>query len=358
MNGGQDRASTIRALLGGETETTFNVALQEAQTNAEGVELPVSAEHVKAALSAVTESIFPHRALEIQKLWMNRRMFKPAELSTRQTAAAINRLNNSLPMFPNGSVASKFSPTELVGLLEWSLPPAWRSKFDLDGYVPTMGTKARLIEACEAIERNEETTKDDNTTNDNNNKKNSKSGKSKGKGKHSDKKGSAGDGTKHYCTEHGHNDKHDTVDCWTLKNRAKRANGETPAVKKRTFSNKAFRKEINLLSKQSSKEQVLGLFDSALKREQAKLAKKSAKKRKKAPADDSESDSDESVHILTQVPKTKSILKKKSKKADVLEEETEYQKRFRWLQDHGDPITNEPIKKTEKESEESSSDEE
>ena len=58
MNGGQDRASTIRALLGGETETTFNVALQEAQTNAEGVELPVTAEHVKAALSAVTESIF------------------------------------------------------------------------------------------------------------------------------------------------------------------------------------------------------------------------------------------------------------------------------------------------------------
>jgi hypothetical protein len=58
------------------------------------------------------------------------------------------------------------------------------------------------------------------------------------------------------------------------------------------------------------------------------------------------------------VPKTKSILKKKSKKADVLEEETEYQKRFQWLQDHGEPITNEPIKKTEKESEESSSDEE
>ena len=123
-----------------------------------------------------------------------------------------------------------------------------------------------------------------------------------------------------------------------MKNRAKRANGETPAVKKRSFSNKAFRKEINLLAKQSSKEKVLELFDTALKREQAKLTKKSAKKRKKAPADDSDSDSDESVHILTQVPKPKSILKKKSKKADVLEEETEYQKRFRWLQDHGDPI--------------------
>ena len=26
---------------------------------------------------------------------------------------------------------------------------------DLDGYIPTLGSKSRLIEACEAIERNE-----------------------------------------------------------------------------------------------------------------------------------------------------------------------------------------------------------
>jgi hypothetical protein len=363
MSAGQDRASTVRALLGGESETTFNAALQEARTNAEGVEQPLTVDHVKTSLAAVTESIFPHRALEIQRLWMNRRMFKPMDLTTRQTAAAINRLNNALPMFPNGTVASKFSPTELIGLLEWSLPPAWRAKFDLDGYVPTLGTKARLIEACEAIERNEETTKDKSSASDNNNNNNKKhkSGKSKGKGKSSDKSGSAGDEPKFYCTEHGHNQKHDTVDCWTLKNRAKRANGETKTVNKRSFSNKAFRKEINLLAKQSSRAEVVELFDTAIQREKSKLAKKAAKKRKKAPADDSDSDSDESVHILTKVAKTskpKSILKKKSKKADILDEETEYQKRFQWLQDHGDSIVDEPIKKKAKESEESSSDEE
>jgi hypothetical protein len=43
----------------------------------------------------------------------------------------------------------------LVGLIEWSLPPHWRKKFDLKGYVPTLGTKAKLISECEAIERNE-----------------------------------------------------------------------------------------------------------------------------------------------------------------------------------------------------------
>ena len=68
-----------------------------------------------------------------------------------------------------------------------------------------------------------------------------------------------------------------------------------------------------------------------------------------------------SVNILTDSKpkaKPKSILKKKGKKADVLEEEKEYQKRFQWLQDHGEPITNMAAKKPEKDSEESSSEEE
>jgi hypothetical protein len=56
--------------------------------------------HVDTALNGVATTVFPHRALEIQKLWINRRMFKPTELTTRQTTAAINRLNNVLPLFP------------------------------------------------------------------------------------------------------------------------------------------------------------------------------------------------------------------------------------------------------------------
>jgi hypothetical protein len=81
-------------------------------------------------------------------------MFKPAELTTRQTAAAINRLNNAFSLFPLGTDASKFTDTKIIGLLEWSLPPAWRTKFDLDGYIPTLHNRAKLIENCEAIERN------------------------------------------------------------------------------------------------------------------------------------------------------------------------------------------------------------
>jgi hypothetical protein len=151
MTGGTDKASTVRALVRGESAVSFETALQEARTGNNGTVNPITAEHVETALRAVTASVFPYRALEIQRLWMNRRMFKPVELTTRQTAAAINRINNALPLFPTGSVDSKFSETEIIGLLEWSLPPAWRTKFDLDGYIPTLHSKTRLVEACKAI---------------------------------------------------------------------------------------------------------------------------------------------------------------------------------------------------------------
>ena len=153
---GSDRAATIRSLVKGESATAFEAALEDSRMSEEGEEeQPITEDNVEKALNAVATTVFPHRALEIQKLWMNRRMFKPVELTTRQTSAAINRLNNALPLFPGGTESSKFTETEIIGLLEWSLPPAWRTKFDLDGYIPTLDSKARLIEACEAIERNE-----------------------------------------------------------------------------------------------------------------------------------------------------------------------------------------------------------
>ena len=129
MNGGTDRASTVRALVRGESLTAFETALQTARTGDDGVEAAISPEHVTTSLNAVAETVFPHRALETQRLWMNRSMHKPRSMTTRMTLAAISRINNALPLFPAGTDASKFSETELVGLLEWSLPPQWRETF-------------------------------------------------------------------------------------------------------------------------------------------------------------------------------------------------------------------------------------
>ena len=294
---GSDRAATVRSLVKGESATAFEAALEESRINEGAEEQPITEDDVERALNAVASTVFPHRALEIQKLWMNRRMFKPAELTTRQTSAAINRLNNSLPLFPGGSETSKFTEIEIVGLLEWSLPPAWRTKFDLDGYIPTLDTKTRLIEACEAIERNEAV--DDKETT----KKGKKKHPEKSKNENSVSAQTKGEGKRktHFCTEHGHNSTHSTSDCWTIKNRASKnhgSGGSKTTQPARSFSNKSFRKEVNLLARSSSKKNVLESFATAVQREQARLAKKGNKRKKTAQNSEGESDDDMSVELI------------------------------------------------------------
>ena len=72
ISGGSDQAATVRSLIKGESATAFESALQEKRMDKYGEELPISEEHVQGALEAVSSTVFPHRALEIQRLWMNR----------------------------------------------------------------------------------------------------------------------------------------------------------------------------------------------------------------------------------------------------------------------------------------------
>jgi len=79
MAGGTESASTVRSLVRGESAVAFETALQDCRVTAEGETVPISTEHVQESLKAVTETVFPHLALETQRLRMNRKMFKPVE---------------------------------------------------------------------------------------------------------------------------------------------------------------------------------------------------------------------------------------------------------------------------------------
>jgi hypothetical protein len=158
VNGPSDRTLTIRALLKGESLTPFETALEDVCVDPDANVNALRAltiKHIGRAMDQVSNSVFPHRALEIQKLWMVQAMKKLYDLSTRKTAAAITKLINCPPVFPLGLPASKFTDQEVVGLLKWSLPSTGRKKFDLDGYVPNLRTKAKLILECKAIKQNE-----------------------------------------------------------------------------------------------------------------------------------------------------------------------------------------------------------
>lgn len=349
ITGGTDRASTVRALIRGESLTAFETALQEART-ADDQEVPITAAHVDTALEAVAAVVFPHRSLEIQKIWMNRGLYKPSNLSTRSTSAAISRLNNSLPFFPSGTEADKFSENELIGLLEWSLPSLWREQFDLKGYIPTTDTRRKLIAECEAIERHVKT--EDVTKKNENSNKNVKKNSSAKQGTKTTKSERP---NKFYCTEHGHNPTHPTSDCFTIKNRNNASSkGGTP--NNRSFSTKTFRKEVNLLARQSSKVKVLDMYETAIKNERSKLAKKGKKRKSSKTISSDDSDSDRSINVLQPILKKKTNTKsvtssKKKQKQDTLEEESAYRKKVEWLKDHGDSDKDESTNKVGSDSE-------
>jgi hypothetical protein len=370
MAGGADRAFTVRSLVRGESLTAFETALQTARTDAEGVEAAITQAHVDTSMAAVAATVFPHRALETQRLWMNRSMYKPKDLTTRMTSAAINRINNAIPHFPTATEASKFPEAELLALLEWSLPAKWRETFDLKGYIPTEHNRTRLIAECEAIERHvkaDDTPKTTEKKGNNNKKKNGRFDKSKSSARTSETAAHSN----FYCTEHGKNESHNTNKCWTLENR-KKTGSQGHKSNNRSFSKNSFRKELNLLSRKSSKTQVLDLYESTIKQERKKIAKRQAKRKASEPDSESdESDSDVSVHNMEKAngqkrskkkantskranavklsSRIKSALKKKSKipTEEGMEEETAYQKKVEWLKDHGESDKDEPLGESE-----------
>ena len=93
----------------------------------------LSVEGFFAGIQSVAETVFPFKALVNQKLWMQKVLEKPKELSFRKAVSVVGRLNNNLLLFPKGSVADKFSAAEILEILEWSIPSGWRQKMRLSG---------------------------------------------------------------------------------------------------------------------------------------------------------------------------------------------------------------------------------
>jgi hypothetical protein len=141
-------------------------------------------------------------------------MKKPYDMPFQKAAALISKINNSLPLFPGGTDDSKFSDQELVGLMEWALPASWRAKFDLDSYIPTLGTKAKLISECEAIERNKFLNRE--RKKDNNNNKTVHK-KTKFSNFESRAKFRGNFRRRYFCRKCGPNDMHTTPECRILK---------------------------------------------------------------------------------------------------------------------------------------------
>ena len=224
--------------------------------------------------------------------------------------SATTCINNDLPCFPVATDASKFSDLEDVLLLEWSLPDHWRAKFDYDGYIPTEGNKTKLIAACEAIERNEANAKPD-ATPANNKKENTKKGKFASKQqKHDENK--AGEACSYYCRRCGKNPHHNTAQCKKIQadNRANNKFSSSHPPNKRSFSNKGFSKEVNMLARGPACAKTLKKMERAITAEIA------LDKKRKLSSDSENESEHELQHIESHKTSKKQKEKPKKKKAE------------------------------------------
>ena len=80
------------------------------------------------------------------------KMRKLVNLSFCKLMAVVTCINNYIPFFPGSSEDNKFTKVEIIKLLKWSIPQKWHNKFDLEGYIPSLDTRATLLTKCEALE--------------------------------------------------------------------------------------------------------------------------------------------------------------------------------------------------------------
>jgi hypothetical protein len=73
VNGANDCATTVAAVMKGNSRIAFEAAIEDARTDPNAAALiPLMADHVEESLWAVTTIVFPFCALETQKQWMNK----------------------------------------------------------------------------------------------------------------------------------------------------------------------------------------------------------------------------------------------------------------------------------------------
>jgi hypothetical protein len=236
--------SVGRRLLEGDALATFNNKATE--LNAETVA------NFNVCLDAVAASVFPRRALLLQKRYMRRFLRKPSTMTTREYVARINEINNYLPSFPptveGGQAPEKLPADEISDLLEFGVPHSWQREMVIQDFDPLQHTVSDFVAFAERLEQVEAT---ENGAANQRIPKKDKSTKETGKRKRSLTDSMAKRATKNSgkdCLLHGEGCGHSTDQCFTLQAQAKRMKKSYDDDSKKSSSKKSFKKqEIHVL---------------------------------------------------------------------------------------------------------------
>ena len=204
-----------RRLLDGDALAAFNQS-----ANSFTSENLASFDHVIAELTA---HVFPARAGQTQKRYMRRFMKKPIGMSIKAFFARFVEINELFVYFPphpkTQADVEKFDSDELLDILEYAIPFAWKREMLLQDFDPVVSTLDAFTAFCERLEitlPHQETEKKTN--------KKDQEQKHTTKRKNRESQNNADD---KYCTLHGKGN-HSTSECFTLKRKANKLKKDNP----------------------------------------------------------------------------------------------------------------------------------
>ena len=228
---GPGQYAMSRRILDGDALARFNAKATELGNE-------TVANHT-TCLNAVTEHVFPQRALQYQRRYMRRYLRKPAGMTTREFNARLQELNAYLDEFPPfGGNAQRLADDDLSEVLEFAIPNSWQRTMVLQGFNASERSTTDIVEFCERLEFTETLSGDINPGKifQADSKSSKKHGKSQGKTSDEatiNKKRK----THKYCPLHDTNG-HDISECKVLLNQAKKMRdswqSKTPEARRKT----------------------------------------------------------------------------------------------------------------------------
>ena len=144
---GPQRFILARRVLKGDALAAFND-----QASEEGNETLAT---FNTCLRHVTDHVFPARALQTQKRYMRRMMYKPRDVTIRKYAARLAEINAYLIDFPPHGDDQQLPVEELLEILEFAVPAEWQKQMIRHGINPADQTIAQFVQFCERLESTE-----------------------------------------------------------------------------------------------------------------------------------------------------------------------------------------------------------
>ena len=273
--------SMARRLLVGEALSHFEkkaesfVTIDDRDPDNPVEVLNETAANFKECLQAVTETVFPKKALMTQKRYMRRILRKPKDMKIRDYCARFNEINKYLEAFPPFKGRGQMiSDEEVLEHLEFAVPSSWQKQMVLQGFNTLEKSIDDFIEFCERLEFSEQIYDSSHNS--------GQKARVKIDEKNTGLKSSAGNSnskkrkSKYYCLYHGDNQTHDTNDCKILKAQAEKMASAHANLGKGKYSKKSHNND----SKEKMESFKAEIVRSVMKELKTTHSNSSSKKRK------------------------------------------------------------------------------